>query len=168
VEGDCTTLPFPPATFDGAVASMVLHLVPDWRGALAELVRVLRPGGVVLAARGGSDALWSETSVRFYEALGREPNIVGARTIEEVDEAAAAAGLGVRVLPTVRWPATFVAEDYIAQHEARQFAPLWSVPEEECRRAADETRRWAAGRFGGPVATEATATWHAYDVPGPR
>jgi ubiquinone/menaquinone biosynthesis C-methylase UbiE len=38
-------LPLEPASFDGAVASLVLCTVPDQSSALAELRRVLKPGG---------------------------------------------------------------------------------------------------------------------------
>ena len=45
--GDATQLPFADGSFDGVVASEVLEHVPDDVGALAELVRVLRPGGAL-------------------------------------------------------------------------------------------------------------------------
>lgn len=38
-------LPFPDAAFDDVIASLVLHYLEDWGPALAELRRVLRPGG---------------------------------------------------------------------------------------------------------------------------
>jgi SAM-dependent methyltransferase len=38
-------LPFADASFDLVVASLVLHYLQDWSGPLAELRRVLRPGG---------------------------------------------------------------------------------------------------------------------------
>ncbi|WP_114558184.1 class I SAM-dependent methyltransferase [Desertihabitans aurantiacus] len=38
-------LPFPDDAFDDVVASLVLHYLQDWSGPLAELRRVLRPGG---------------------------------------------------------------------------------------------------------------------------
>lgn len=41
-------LPFDDAEFDDVVASLVLHYLPDWTGPLAELRRVLRPGGRLL------------------------------------------------------------------------------------------------------------------------
>lgn len=47
--GDATKLPFPDETFDRIIASEVLEHVPDDQGALAELTRVLRPGGVLAA-----------------------------------------------------------------------------------------------------------------------
>jgi SAM-dependent methyltransferase len=48
LEGDATQLPFAPGAFDAVVAVHVFHLMADWRGALAEIVRVLRPGGMLL------------------------------------------------------------------------------------------------------------------------
>ena len=41
-------LPFDDAEFDDVVASLVLHYLPDWATPLAELRRVLRPGGRLL------------------------------------------------------------------------------------------------------------------------
>jgi ubiquinone/menaquinone biosynthesis C-methylase UbiE len=38
-------LPYDDAAFDDAVASLVLHYLEDWSGPLAELRRVLKPGG---------------------------------------------------------------------------------------------------------------------------
>lgn len=38
-------LPYADAAFDDVVASLVLHYLRDWTGPLAELRRVLRPGG---------------------------------------------------------------------------------------------------------------------------
>lgn len=38
-------LPYPDAAFDDCVAALVLHYLEDWTGPLAELRRVLKPGG---------------------------------------------------------------------------------------------------------------------------
>jgi ubiquinone/menaquinone biosynthesis C-methylase UbiE len=43
-------LPFPDAQFDDIVASLVLHYVEDWATTLAELRRLLRPGGRLIAS----------------------------------------------------------------------------------------------------------------------
>jgi ubiquinone/menaquinone biosynthesis C-methylase UbiE len=45
VDGTADALPTPDASMDGAVASLVLCSVPNQARALAELHRVLRPGG---------------------------------------------------------------------------------------------------------------------------
>ena len=43
--GDIGTLPFPPASLDAVTASYALRNTPDWRASIAELSRVIRPGG---------------------------------------------------------------------------------------------------------------------------
>jgi SAM-dependent methyltransferase len=43
-------LPFPDGAFDDAVACLVLHYLEDWKAPLAELRRVLAPGGRLIVA----------------------------------------------------------------------------------------------------------------------
>ncbi len=43
-------LPYPDDAFDDVVASLVLHYLEDWGPAPAELRRVLRPGGRLIAS----------------------------------------------------------------------------------------------------------------------
>jgi ubiquinone/menaquinone biosynthesis C-methylase UbiE len=63
--GSATALPFPERTFDAAIMTLVIFFVPDPAKAVAEMVRVVGPGGTVAAyawdmLRGGSptDPLW--------------------------------------------------------------------------------------------------------------
>ena len=49
LRGDATRLPFVPASFDAVITSEVLEHIPDDTGALAEMIRVLRPGGTFAA-----------------------------------------------------------------------------------------------------------------------
>lgn len=55
--GDVQHLPFPDATFDCAVAAWMLYHVLDVDRGVAELARVLRPGGRLVAATNASDHL---------------------------------------------------------------------------------------------------------------
>lgn len=48
--GDAQRLEFDDATFDSVVCTFGLCAVPDDRGAVGEMVRVLRPGGLLLLA----------------------------------------------------------------------------------------------------------------------
>jgi SAM-dependent methyltransferase len=45
IRGDVLSLPLPDESFDVVIASEILEHVPDDAGAIAELARVLRPGG---------------------------------------------------------------------------------------------------------------------------
>ena len=48
-QADVCGLPFEDGTFDRALAMLVLHFVPETSKAVAEMCRVVRPGGVVAA-----------------------------------------------------------------------------------------------------------------------
>jgi SAM-dependent methyltransferase len=47
VNGDAVGLPFPDNTFDRIIAAEVLEHIPDDQAAMAELARVLKPGGTL-------------------------------------------------------------------------------------------------------------------------
>jgi ubiquinone/menaquinone biosynthesis C-methylase UbiE len=63
-EGDATSLPADPASFDAVVCVQVLEYVPDTAGALAEIARVLRPGGRAVVW----DVDWATLSVHSSDA----------------------------------------------------------------------------------------------------
>jgi SAM-dependent methyltransferase len=48
--GDALRLPFADATFDAVICSEVLEHIPDYRAALVEIQRVLKPGGYFCAS----------------------------------------------------------------------------------------------------------------------
>lgn len=165
VEGDATRLPFADDAFDAAYAAHVFHLIPPWEDAFAELVRVVRPGGIVLAVRGSgrSDVGWE-----LNEVVAVRRSAVGADTIEEIDDAARRSGLGVRTLPELRWSAGFDLGAEIAGIEERAWSGLWHLADEEVRDATARARTWAIERFGSAdavVPAMSSFCWHAYDVP---
>ena len=99
---DATQLPFKDQCFGSAIACHVLHLIPDWRRALVELVRAIRPGGVVLVDLGGWGADWRRIADRFCEIAGIPKNHRGANDVTEVDEAMLSLGAHPRALETVK------------------------------------------------------------------
>jgi SAM-dependent methyltransferase len=71
-EGDAMALPFPDDTFDAAVMPLVIFFVPKPAVGVAEMARVVRPGGVV-AAYG-----WDMPGGGFpYESLQAEMRALG-------------------------------------------------------------------------------------------
>jgi len=56
--GDAQALPFPDASFDTVVCTFSLCAIPDDRQAVAEMVRVLRPGGLLLLADHVEASAW--------------------------------------------------------------------------------------------------------------
>ena len=55
IVGDVQSLPFPHGSFDCTVAAWMLYHVPDVERGIAELARVLRPGGRLVAVTNGAD-----------------------------------------------------------------------------------------------------------------
>jgi SAM-dependent methyltransferase len=68
---DATQLPYPDNSFDVAVSTQVYEYVPDIPAALAELHRVLRPGGraVIVDTDYGSFVLHTEDKARMARVL---------------------------------------------------------------------------------------------------
>lgn len=63
------SLPFAPATFEGLLAQLVLSFLSDAPRAMAEAMRVVRPGGTVAACMFASDGL--AVSATFWRAALR-------------------------------------------------------------------------------------------------
>ncbi len=72
VRGDALRLPFPDASFDRVIASEVLEHIPDDEAAMAELARVLRPGGsmAVTVPRCGPEFVNWALSNEYHDVPG--------------------------------------------------------------------------------------------------
>jgi ubiquinone/menaquinone biosynthesis C-methylase UbiE len=63
-EADAHALPFPDASFDTVVCTFSLCAIPDDRRAVAEMKRVLRPGGRLLLADHVAGSLWPVRAIQ--------------------------------------------------------------------------------------------------------
>jgi ubiquinone/menaquinone biosynthesis C-methylase UbiE len=168
---DATALPFGDGTFGAAVAAHVFHLIPPWRSGVAELARVVRPGGVVLVHLSGAGGeLFHGVRERFAASAGMERVHIGVADPEELDECFAALGASPRELPRLEEPGQVSLESLIASFERGDYSYTWRMDDETRRRAAREVRAWARTTFGSLDKLRPTAsaiTWRAYDLPGP-
>ena len=91
--GDVQALPFENESFDAAVAAWMLYHVPDVDRAVAELARVLRPGGRLVAVTNSAwnlSELWSlvgETPKADYAFGARERQGSARRQFTRVERA---------------------------------------------------------------------------------
>ena len=71
--GDIGSLPFPPASLDAVTASYALRNTPDWRASIAELSRVIRPGGHLFTLDFflPESRLWRAAFLGWLAAAGR-------------------------------------------------------------------------------------------------
>lgn len=149
---DATALPFGDDTFGGALCVHVLHLIPDWRAAFDELLRVLGPNGVVLVDVGGGrgDQL-GVVDERFGVAAGRRfderPGLTHDR-LPQLEEHASAAGCVRRDLTPVVARYEETIEERVGMLEQGLYSWTWNVEPERLLRAGGDTRMWAAEHLG--------------------
>jgi SAM-dependent methyltransferase len=95
VLGDVEALPFDDRSFDLVLANGMLYHVPNLEQAVAELRRVLRPGGTLLAATNGQDHM-SELWQLVEQALLRI-GVTPQRATERIEWGRAAGALSFRL-----------------------------------------------------------------------
>lgn len=165
---DATLLPFPDGSFGTSLVCHVLHLIPEWRGATSELVRVTRAGGVVLIDLGGwGGGPWKEVEKHFENEAQIERPRPGATDPSEVDAVMKALGASYRELPEIRQTRALDLGELLDRIEKGSYSFTWAVDESERVHAARATRVWAEDRFGDldrPLENELVVSWRAYDV----
>jgi SAM-dependent methyltransferase len=174
-------LPFPVVRADGrelplrtdAVAAVflchVFHLIPAWRAVLDEIVRVARPGGLVLVDLGGAPtAVGRAVGRHFNRQAGLVRPRPGVEDPAELDEAMAQRGAELRLLPQVHFTVDFTISAVLGRLAGNQFSSTWSLTDEQRLAAVDATRQWALAEFGdldAPRAEAVTIQWRAYRLP---
>jgi ubiquinone/menaquinone biosynthesis C-methylase UbiE len=83
-QGDITALPLTDASVDAVADFGIIHHVPDWRAAIAEVSRVLTPGGQFLFEEVTSHAL-DRFSYRLLFEHPTEDRFSGAQFIDELE-----------------------------------------------------------------------------------
>lgn len=169
VEGDATRLPFTGGSVGGVLIVHVLHLVPSWQDVVAEVARVLRPGGRLLVSVGAGRSVREDAERAFWEALGRErdtPRVAAGL----VDAVATGLGLTVDRLGVVRGPVEVDVGALVDGYEQRFYSSTWNLPDDEMRTGVDAVRRWALAAYGEDrpvVRAEWALPWRRYSRPAP-
>jgi SAM-dependent methyltransferase len=112
--GDATALEFADGSFDGGVTRFSLHHIPLPGRVIAELARVVRPGGWVVVSdlvadeADGEGAAWREEIERL-----RDPSHWACRTPEQLREMGAEAGLSLDQEQLISYELDF--DDWLAR-----------------------------------------------------
>jgi SAM-dependent methyltransferase len=148
LRADATRLPLRDACVDAVLEVHVLHLIPAWRAALAEVRRVLLPGGVVLIGRGGGrhggDGPGERVRRRFDELVaaagGGGHQRVGVE--DDAHKVAALVALGgvAEELEPVAWEERESYAQALQAMEGRMFSYQWRLPDEVWRTAVTRLR----------------------------
>ena len=165
---DATRLPFAEGSYDAVLAAHVFHLIPDWRTAAEEVLRVLRPGGVVLIDFGGGvKAPWGDLMDEVCRAHGIERVRPG---VSDADELAAYYGARAakRPLEPLRIPVTRTRAQDLHDLERQIFSWTWPYSPEQLKRVTDDLRERTATEginLDEPAVLDYRLQWWAYDIP---
>jgi ubiquinone/menaquinone biosynthesis C-methylase UbiE len=168
VQGDALHLPFGSATGGSVVLSNVLHLIPDWRGALTEIARVIRTGGslvVNLGAGGTAPPEVREVRRRFLSHFDDLGSGHGPTTEDELTEALAGAGFEAATPVTASGTTHRTLREVITRLERNPFAWPSGTPREVLESAAADVRDFALAQFGSidePLEHRATVRFSSY------
>jgi SAM-dependent methyltransferase len=170
VQADALALPLPDGGVRAAYLCHVLHLIPRWEDAVAELVRVVEPGGVVLVDLGGAPtSVGREVSAVFYRFARLERPRPGCNNPDDLDRAFVARGaVPRRPPPPISFAPGYTINGLLERLESNLFSSTWSLSDDARSRAVAETRAWAAERFGdldGRRSESITIQWRAYGLP---
>lgn len=118
VQGDSERLPFPAGAFDVVTCSNSFHHYPHQDRAVAEMYRVLKPGGRLLLVDGCRDGLWGwfiyDVCVVAVEGDVRHASARGVRDMFD------RAGFAETAQTVHRGPAPFLLTEGVAQPSKSQ------------------------------------------------
>ncbi|MHC5770053.1 MAG: class I SAM-dependent methyltransferase [Nostoc sp.] len=159
VQGDATALPFEDNSFDVALTVHVFHLISAWKQALAEIRRVLKPGGIYLYSHGQANATQpsEDTHPHRWEFLQRWQAILDGyghplprygATQEEVLTELEAQGATLETVIAAKWPFKQTLGKLLENYENKTQSASWAIPDDIFVPAVRDLREWALERFG--------------------
>jgi ubiquinone/menaquinone biosynthesis C-methylase UbiE len=167
LRGDATDLPVRQASFGAVLASHILHLIPTWRTAVDEAVRVLRRPGVLLVDFGGlTPAPWHAVSLGVLAAHGIDHVLPGVSQPEPVLEYLGSRA-SLRRLPAVEITVRRSACEDIDEWERQIHAWTWPYDRGQMRTACQalRARAWRDGWLSDEqVELVNTIQWWAFDL----
>ena len=171
LRADATRLPFRDGAFGAAYARHVLHLVPGWRTAVAELCRVVGRGLVMIDAGSNDASGWIDLWDAMRAVVGPEADHVGLDMSrdgrQQLDEAFIEAGAVPREIDEIPYRDEDTVANMLEEVERRSPSWTWRVSEEGIRDAIEAAKRWTLERYDTlDVRLEDTAyvRWRAYDL----
>lgn len=152
VMADMSTLPFSDGSFDAAVAVHVFHLVPSWRRALDEVLRVVKAGNPFLLGQDVRtlDAYNSihDKWVEIVEQLGQILSPVGAQGYNAVVAELRDRGLTVEEYALAEWEMWKPPSEALREIVAREWSRTWLVPDDIFAESVHRLTTWAQTEYG--------------------
>jgi len=155
LRADATRLPLSSGVFDLCVAVHLFYFIPDWRGAVREMLRALRPGGALILLHTGNGAEVPRLNEHYRElaqALGYTFPTYGVRSTRDVVDYAASLGCAVERAekPSWEWTTQVSARKALSHLRARAYSFTKDVPEDVHGAVMDRLQRESLEGAAGP------------------
>ncbi|HEX7976420.1 MAG TPA: class I SAM-dependent methyltransferase [Anaerolineales bacterium] len=169
-QANAVRLPLASDLFDAVIGVHVFHLIAGWQKALAEVRRVLRPGGSLLVGSDDRDpgSLRESTGEQWQRLLtARFPGYhqPGVRDLDALKETLLASGAKPDEWLAAEWTVQDHLGQFIDALEGRIFSSTWQIPPEVMGPAIAELRQWAVAKFGSldqEYSVQRKFTWQSY------
>ena len=151
-QADAARLPFAARQFDGLLTIHVLHLMSEWRQALREFRRVLKPGAAYVNSWNAHGLLDVDARVRdawrgMVEAHGADWRRPGIQTRDELLNEARAMGAQVQEVAAVDFAESLTAGEVLEAIASRVYSDTWDVPTDVFEATIRELRAWTAANY---------------------
>ncbi len=154
-QADATRLPFAGQHFDAVIAVHVFHLIPNWKQAVAEVARALKPGGLLLNCwNGGQD---HPRIARIWDAwnavipLERRTQ-VGAKPDQDPQFLEHEGWQKLGDERVYSYPATLNLTTFVDRMRRRVWSRLWKLTDEELDAGVAAVEAAIAEQFDDPAA----------------
>lgn len=152
VLADATALPFDDDSFDVALTVHVLHLIPAWQQALAEIRRVLKPRGIYLYSHSRMNAAslqdfdFNQNRFDFEQRWQAILADYGA-TEQEVLEVLSEQGATLETVVAAKWRVEFTVGELLDRYENKMYSFCWQIPDDIFPRAIKDLREWCQQHY---------------------
>ena len=136
MQADASKLPFPDASFDVVLTVHMIHTVSHWEEFLADIDRVLKPGGFYLNAQWITPPARLEFERQFRAILAKYQETTvshqGGPTVGtiEVDDYFCHKGYRSNYVVAKQWRVSNTVEELLGFFKSRAYGFCWQVPDE--------------------------------------
>jgi ubiquinone/menaquinone biosynthesis C-methylase UbiE len=155
--GDATRLPFGDGAFPAALTVHVLHLVSSAKATLAEIRRVLAPGGIYLNKQHRDNQPLAASSAWWTDALERRGHVRDGRLrFDEQRELIRATGASLELVDICQQVNHTPPDEVMDKTRNRIHSWTWPIPDDIFEDCLIEYEPWFRAHYPGEIVEELT------------
>jgi ubiquinone/menaquinone biosynthesis C-methylase UbiE len=152
IQKDITALPYPDASFDLSVAVHIFHLIPEWKKAMSEVFRILKPGAPLILVFTGSGLEDRAIKDRYHELCaeyGYALKHPGMNSKTDLPDYAAALGRRLEEISGKwKWRQTIRVDKFLADIKARNYSTTKTAPDDVHFKAVEKLENEMKQKYG--------------------